>query len=170
MRIPVFLFVLFASACASAAPEQPSPATEAPQDIPTVARLDRNTVAGCIDLHHENVRGCIGVLSRACGETYGEGGATTGALVQCAMREERVWRGLIADAAEDLRQRESPSQTALLNAALSEGERWSEVRCAFNASIYEGGSLARVVAAQCLRDTAAERALDLHERLLTYDQ
>jgi len=66
-----------------------------------------------------------------------------------------------------LREQESASQGALLTAALEEHERWAQTRCAYAASIYEGGSLARLVLAQCMRDAAAEFTIELLGR---YDE
>jgi hypothetical protein len=52
----------------------------------------------------------------------------------------------------------------MLEAMLAEHERWAQARCAYAASLYEGGSLARVLRASCARDAEAELVLDLAVR------
>jgi hypothetical protein len=108
---------------------------------------------------------CIGQVSRACGERQGEGAATTAGVVMCATSETEAWRSILDANAATLRAQESQSQIALLDRALAAGEQWARDRCAYDASYYEGGSLARVLGAQCARDTMALRAIDLHRRL-----
>lgn len=116
-------------------------------------------------------RTCIGAITRLCGEEMGEAGASsTGGLVSCADRERSAWAGILEDSASTLRARESATQIAALDRALTAGEQWAEARCAYDASFYEGGSLARVLAAQCARDTTAQRAIDLYQRIRDYDQ
>lgn len=107
-------------------------------------------------------RDCIGVASRPCLEA--DGGETTPGAVACYNREREMWE-LLRDAISDnLRDTESPSQGALLDAALAENRRWAAARCAYAASIYEGGSLSRVVGAACRRDAVAEFTLELMVR------
>lgn len=116
-------------------------------------------------------RTCIGAISRLCGEEMGEAGASsTGGMVNCAWRERSAWAGILQDSISTLRARESATQNAALDRALAAGEQWADARCAYDASFYEGGSLARVLAAQCSRDTTAQRAIDLYQRLRDYDQ
>jgi hypothetical protein len=108
---------------------------------------------------------CVGQVSRTCGERQGEGAATTVGVVICATSEAEAWRSVLNANAATLRARESETQAALLDRALAAGEQWARDRCAYDASYYEGGSLARVLGAQCARDTTALRAIDLHRRL-----
>lgn len=110
-------------------------------------------------------RACIGQISRACHDAMGDGGDTTAGMVACAVRERDAWGEVLHQSAESLRQNESQTQRAALAQMLEQGEAWMLARCGYAASIYEGGSLARVVAAQCQRDTMAERAIDLQLRL-----
>jgi hypothetical protein len=176
MRAPVLIAFLVA-ACAAQQPASedapaPPPEIAAPETSPlTEDERDRNIVSGCADAHVEN-RGaaCIGAVTRRCAETMGDGAETTGGAALCAMREQRAWAWLIDLLVSDLRQRETATQAALLDAALNEGEAWTNARCAYEASIYEGGSLARLVAAQCRRDVTAERAISLYRRTIDYDQ
>lgn len=93
--------------------------------------------------------------------------ATTAGMMRCALAERDEWEGIRDGIVATLRERESPTQLALLDTALEQQARWAEARCAYEASIYEGGSLARVVAATCVRDAMAEHAILLIGR---YDE
>jgi hypothetical protein len=108
---------------------------------------------------------CIGEVSRVCGERQGEGASTTGAVVTCATLEAEAWRSILETLATQLRANESEMQVALLERALAAGEQWTRDRCAYDASQYEGGSLARLLSAQCARDTLGLRAIDLDRRV-----
>jgi uncharacterized protein YecT (DUF1311 family) len=145
--------------------------TSTQSDLFAPARTDEGQLTSCL-LTQEIGQGrdCIGTVSRACAEPRGEGADTSYAVMACAMREESAWRGLLESNAERLRAMESETQKALLDEALAVGADWTSRSCAYAASIYEGGSLARVVAAQCARDATAERALQLHNRLRVYDE
>lgn len=87
-------------------------------------------------------------------------------MAACAHSEQLQWAEQRSRYELQLRARESETQRALLDAMLSEQERWVRARCAYSASFYEGGSLARYLNAACMRDMEAELALDLYRRLM----
>lgn len=139
--------VLISVSCASPPRSVAQPASNRP-------------VSECVAIAGPEQRAsCIGDVARACMES--PGGETTGGSVACFERERAQWQTLRESVVAELRGRESPTQLALLDTALAQHESWSRARCAYAASIYEGGSLARVVAAQCMRDAAAEHAIEL---------
>jgi hypothetical protein len=154
MRIATLFCVLFlATACAT-----PAAINAAAEEL--------DPIAACAHRAAPDERSaCIGVVSRPCHEAAG--GETTGGSAACFARERALWEGLRDVVANTLRETETASQIALLDATLAEHERWTVARCAYAASIYEGGSLARVVGAQCMRDAIAEYTLDLMSR---YDE
>lgn len=166
MRAFAFVCILaLQTACATPAPasaQEPTPAA------------DIATLHACLagrDVPDGEPRDCIGVVSRACADEMDDGGASsTGGMVTCSAREQSAWRGVLEAAVTELRARESATQLPLLDRALEAGEQWTRARCAYDASIYEGGSLARVVAASCWRDTIALRAIDLSNRLAEYNE
>jgi hypothetical protein len=127
------------------------------------------TIAGCLSQaggDRDARRSCIGVAARACSQAS-PGSETTGGAVQCIEVERRQWEDIRNAEAEVLRARESEAQRALLDAALAEHVAWVRALCAYEASIYERGSLGRVVAITCMRDEMAEHALLL---LARYDE
>jgi hypothetical protein len=134
-----------------------------------VARTPTSPIQNCMtnaETDNDARRACIGSFSRACIESD-DANQTTGGMVGCISSERAQWEEVRAIHLLALRERESPSQIALLEAASAEHARWAQARCAYAASIYEGGSLARVMAATCMRDTVAEHALELAGR---YDE
>lgn len=160
------LIVLAATALASCA--SPVAADVVPPDQRAGA-----LITGCVASHYaegSDARGCVGDVTRACSRELGGAAETTGGSVECAAREQRAWATLLEQSIETLRARESGAQREALERAVQQGEAWAQARCAYHASFYEGGSLARVLHAQCMRDTTAERAIDMRTRLNDYDQ
>jgi hypothetical protein len=86
-------------------------------------------------------------------------------MVMCAQAERAQWARLREQFATRLREHESESQKAMLEAMIAAQPQWAQTRCAYAASYYEGGSLARYLGAACMRDAEAELALDLYARL-----
>ena len=108
-------------------------------------------------------RACVGQVSLAC-QDEGDGGVTTAGMVMCANRERAQWEALRDAALAALRARESAAQTAARERALSAHAAWSQARCAYDASLYEGGSMAIYAAAACEMGQTADIALTLHLR------
>jgi uncharacterized protein YecT (DUF1311 family) len=119
------------------------------------------------DSTRDELRVCLGAVARDCVES---GGQSTAEMRACAGREAQAWQVLIDEYAATLRVRETPNQTASLNAFLAGSEAWGQARCHYQASLYEGGSLAGLVASFCARDNRAEAAIDLRARLNEYGQ
>jgi hypothetical protein len=109
-------------------------------------------------------RTCVGAATAACIESD-DAMASTAGMVMCAQGERAQWAALSRQYAASLRTRESGTQTAMLDAMIAAQPQWAQTRCAYAASYYEGGSLARYLGAACMRDAEAELALDLHSRL-----
>lgn len=171
VKLGIFLVAAsLVTACATSA---------AAQRTPEMAQArERAAIAGCVAAHLPpageaedfDPRDCIGDVTRACHRELGDAGETTAGSAICATREQEAWKALFDSSAEALRQRETASQRVLLEQAIAQGEVWARARCAYEASLYEGASLARVLSAHCLRDTTAERSIDMQRRLRDYDQ
>jgi hypothetical protein len=131
---------------------------------PVAAQSAPDLVASCLSgaTEPENRRTCIGVLSVPCVDE--PSGVSTAGMVDCLVRERDLWAGQVATLTARLRAQESPTQIEQLNGMLAAHEQWIRAKCHYSASIYEGGSLAIVLASACWRDTTAELALDLLER------
>lgn len=152
------LFLALALAAAGCAGSPPAAAQAAP--------APQNAVQDCLALAAGDAtaqRTCIGRRTAWCIE-HTAGGETTSGTVQCSESERLQWEEARAARIGALRAQETASQVALLDAALEQHARWARARCAYEASIYEGGSLARVIGAMCMRDAVAEHTLSLINR------
>ncbi|MEQ1491760.1 MAG: lysozyme inhibitor LprI family protein [Terricaulis sp.] len=98
-----------------------------------------------------------------------EGGYSTIEMVECMQRERAAWDALRDRYATRLRTRESPTQVERLEAYLAENENWAEAKCAYRASMYEGGTAAGLNGEGCLEENSAEIAILLHGRVWDYD-
>jgi len=108
-------------------------------------------------------RACVGEVSLAC-QDQGDGGVTSAGMAMCANRERAQWEALRDAALGALRARESATQIAARDRALTAHAAWSQARCAYDASLYEGGSMAIYAAAACEMEQTADIALTLHMR------
>ncbi|ANP46409.1 lysozyme inhibitor LprI family protein [Candidatus Viadribacter manganicus] len=154
MRTLAFLFV-FAALTAVTTPFSAASAT-----------TPLSPIANCLTLAGDSdaaQTACISGFAAECIETTPNGDTTIG-TIQCVDAERLQWEDVRATVIATLRANESPSQRMLLADALSQHRRWTDARCAYEASIYEGGSLSRIVAAQCVRDAIAEHTLYLINR------
>lgn len=153
MRAFLFCSFLALSACATAPPAQAQGSSQPIEACLAAAGQD-----------HAARRACIGVVTWACIESD-DAMASTAGMVMCAQGERSQWAALSQRYAATLRVRESEAQKAMLDAMIAAQPQWAQTRCAYAASYYEGGSLARYLGAACMRDAEAELALDLYARL-----
>ena len=93
------------------------------------------------------------------------GGETTVGTRECLAAERAHWQALVDDYVRRLRADASPNALAALDAYVAAHDQWRGARCAYARTLYEGGSLAQVVSAACLRNATAEFAIDLFERV-----
>lgn len=122
-----------------------------------------DAVAACLSSAAPDTRrACIGVVAGPCMD--GDGGVTTFGMIQCLTREQELWDAQVTTLVARARAEESPTQVAQLNTMLELYEPWLNARCSYSASINEGGSMARIVAAACVRNTTADLAIDMLER------
>lgn len=133
---------------------------------PASARAPSSPIENCLSVAADDEaaqNACIGHFASNCIETT-PGGQSTAGTVQCIDAERMQWENVRGAALITLRASETPTQLALLDRSLAEHERWTQARCSYEASIYEGGSLSIVIASQCMRNAVAEHALYLRNR------
>lgn len=159
MRALVFAF---AGACALAY------ATSAARPA---AASETSTIAACLAGAEDAAgrRACIGSVNSSC-QDAGDGGVTTSGMVMCAERERAQWAAIGDAAAATLAAQESPTQAAAQMRAREAHTSWLHARCAYDASYYEGGSMAHYSAAACVMGETANFALILYERALNAAQ
>jgi hypothetical protein len=158
MRLVTALAAAILMACATAEAQRPEgfePAAEG-----GVAAL-----RGCLANHRPDERSqCVRQMTRACIDASGPYGETTEGALVCTRHEQMAWRAIMDENVAALRGSESATQRILLDTTLRGGEQWANWLCAYDASYHEAGSLAQIRAAECHRDSAAERALFFYAR------
>jgi uncharacterized protein YecT (DUF1311 family) len=100
---------------------------------------------------------CKGGLASDCVE--GAGGDTTVGMARCYDGEARAWTAQLDAALE--RARADDARATLLARSQEAWVVWRQAECRYQAAYYEGGSLARVLAASCFADLTADRAIAL---------
>lgn len=121
---------------------------------------DTATIADCMAAE-ANRYTCIGRISQPCMEEHG--GDTTLGMKMCAVRETDAWDALLnAEYQRLLGNLEGKAKDKLRAAQRA----WISMRdgdCALPYAIYEGGTLAGVLAATCLLDRTATRTIQIRD-------
>lgn len=155
MRSLILLIAsLFVAACATPvrAQEDATPAASALEACLAAAFAEERELATCMD-----------VVSGPCIDE--PGGETTVGTRECLATERRQWQALVDEYVRRLKADATPTALAALEAYVAAHDQWRDARCAYARTLYEGGSLAQVVSAACLRNATAEFAIDLFERV-----
>lgn len=103
------------------------------------------------------LEGCKGVVAEPCIEQ--PGGDTTGGMIRCYSAEALAWTAVLDAALAQARENEP--RAAALGASQEAWRLWREAECRYQASMYEGGTLAGVIANSCNADLTADRAIAL---------
>lgn len=77
----------------------------------------------------------------------------------CWQGEVAVWRSQLSAALDRARDGATPARAEALAQSQERWTAWLEAECRYRALMYEGGSLARVIAAHCVADLTADRAI-----------
>lgn len=122
------------------------------------------TIETCLQDHtglQERLANCPGIFTERCIANR-EGGETTIGMVQCSDEEHGAWDARLNTVYGELRARFA-GQTAAdtLQQAQRDWIAFRDAECRFQASIYEGGSIAQVISVGCHSDMTARRALEL---------
>lgn len=102
---------------------------------------------------------CIGQAARAC-ESSPENSSSAG-LKHCSLRENAYWDEILNDRYQQLLARFSDKNAKKLRAMQRTWIAWRKEKCELPYMLYEGGSVAGVLAADCIMATTGERALEL---------
>ena len=158
----LFLVMLASTLLASAPARADQPPFATPPRPDDVARVQ--TCLNASELFAAE-RACIGLVYTLClREQPEEAAATNEAQRLCFERESAAWRGLADESGDQIERLGSQNVRRLVHRLRTEHRQWMYTRCAYEASIYEGGSFARVVLAHCYRNAHAELAISLYWR------
>ena len=117
----------------------------------------------CNELLKENVvspRACIGVGEKECLKQLGDT-ATTQGEVLCADSERETWGQRLAASVTQMRAAMDPNRRPFWAIAERKWIAARDAQCDFEASIYLGGALARLVRADCLLRETGARAIEI---------
>jgi uncharacterized protein YecT (DUF1311 family) len=148
------LLVIAAFTTASIAEAQKAPIPAADPKL-TLDRCIAKSAVSALDR-------CIGVTSGPC--QNGEGAETTIGQVACLNVERTLWEQHLTAVNADLLEELSKPSSAKLVTAQRAWLAWRDAKCAFDATVYEGGTLAKVVQAHCLMRETGLRAVALIQR------
>lgn len=143
----VVAFAAFACLTPHARAQQQAPASE-------------GRIAACVEragAQLSQLQKCKGAEAGLCSQT--DAGSTTAGSMLCWQGEGAVWRGLMERAIERARAGASPARAQALAHSQERWLAWRESECRYQALYFEGGSLARVLAAHCVADLTADRAI-----------
>ena len=120
---------------------------------------DSAAIEQCVVDAKNDPYACLGLVEKPCQDT--EAGQTTYGAMLCADRETVVWSQRAKASADAITAKLEPARLKLFKAADDAWVKYRNAACAYESSIYLGGSLAKVVAADCMLRETADRALDL---------
>jgi uncharacterized protein YecT (DUF1311 family) len=106
---------------------------------------------------------CIGTVAGPCLET--DDGMTTIGMVACYGRELAVWDAMLNMSYGALKDDLSPEAFAALRDTQVKWIAFRDAKCAWPSVLFEGGSIARPIGADCLNRTTAQRANELADYL-----
>ncbi len=161
MYRPIVMMML-AGAMLGAAHADPRPTGRL--TFPAADPGDVAAVTACVTSATDRTQlaACTTVVSGPCLDQ--PGGDTTLGASACQMRSASAWQGALDGAYQSLLTSQSPGQIRALRVSQGAWIKWREAGCAYEASAWEGGSLAKIVMADCLAETTATRAVSLIER------
>lgn len=126
---------------------------------------DRLLVGECLETLSARgapARVCIDIVTRAC--VSEPGGETTAGAVACEVRERDAWMALLAEATEALDAGMSNTERERFAAARDAWAGFRDAQCAYEAAMFEDGSLQGLEQTACERRLTAERTIALHDR------
>ena len=118
------------------------------------------SIEACVDAAGASIvalQGCKGRVSEPCLEQ--PGGETTAGARLCFLAEESSWTAQLQAALA--RAQADASRADFLRQSQDAWNAWRQAECRYQASLYEGGSLARVLGASCAAELTADRAIAL---------
>ena len=102
---------------------------------------------------------CIGAASDAC--MAEPEGATTIGMTECSARETALWDERLNARYAELEETLEPEVFAALREAQRAWIAWRDAECSFARALWAPGTISTVVAANCLLDQTARRAIAL---------
>ncbi len=150
---------LGAAAPAAAAEALPQDETDLQTCIEGVREYNAGAEAGQEASRDE----CIGAVADPCLET--DAATTTTGMVECYGRELAVWDAMLNMNYAALKDELEPGAFAALRDTQVKWIAFRDAKCAWPSVLFEGGSIARPIGADCLNRTTAQRSNELADYL-----
>jgi uncharacterized protein YecT (DUF1311 family) len=148
MRTPAWILT---AALAATVTLHALPVAAEPQIIATCLKAERKA--------NRDGHACIGRISDPCLKL--PGGETTVGMVQCADRETKIWDGLLNAAYRDLLHVLGDKAAASVRTAQRAWISARDADCRVPYDIFEGGTMAQPISANCVLEHTAQRTLQL---------
>lgn len=123
---------------------------------------DAVTIRACLKTEDDAGRGgrsCVGKISDPCMKE--PGGDSTVGMTMCLDREVKVWDALLNEEYKQLLAHIDDKAQKKVRAAQRSWIATRDADCEIPYALFEGGTIARPLAVQCLLDETADRALQL---------
>lgn len=123
---------------------------------------DKAAIDACLERAQRNAQHatrCIGEAARAC-EEQPDMGSTAG-MRDCFLRENAVWDEKLNASFQQLLGNLSKKHGGKLRTMQRTWIKWRTEKCEMPYLLYEGGSIAGPLAAECIMETTALRAVEL---------
>ena len=102
---------------------------------------------------------CLGLTIDVC-MRFSVNASTAGAI-RCAGGEREAWEAIIAETLVEIAERGDEGVREAVEASQKTWEAHRRASCGIWGEVFRGGSLARQIGADCARESAGRRALDL---------
>jgi uncharacterized protein YecT (DUF1311 family) len=125
---------------------------------------DAETIAACLKAEHKanhDGHACIGRVSDPCLQR--PGGETTVGMVQCADRETKIWDDLLNGEYQRLLGVLDGKAAASVRTAQRAWITLRDADCQVPYDLFEGGTMAQPIAANCVLNHTAQRTLQLRD-------
>jgi uncharacterized protein YecT (DUF1311 family) len=132
--------------------------------VPPAAADDATTIETCLKAERDAGHGgfaCIGRIAKPCMKT--PGGETTVGMIQCQARETQVWDTMLNSQYQQLMAVLEGKSADKIRAAQRAWIIMRDGDCALPYDTFEGGTIAGVIAAGCMLDHTAMRALQVQD-------
>lgn len=138
--------------------EAPSPKSSLLHDVANT----RPVIESCLESKAsggESQTQCLGLTMTTC-LAFDSNQTTTGSVL-CAAGEEAGWAAILNDAVERTRAKMDEGQRSALQKSQELWLAHRQASCGLWFEVFRGGSLARQIGADCIREATARRALDI---------
>jgi len=125
---------------------------------------DAGTIASCLKTERaaeRDGRSCIGRISKPCMQE--PGGETTAGMKMCTGRELEAWDAQLNAEYQRLLGKLQGEAAEKIRGAQRAWITMRDGDCDLSYTAFEGGTIAGVIAGNCLLDRTATRALQLHD-------